>query len=158
SPCSVLDEGHPGPDIKALAQKAPVLGICYGAQLLASQQGGQVGKSAHREYGRSHIQHLAEDPLLESVGEDSQVWMSHSDTIKVLPEGFEVIARTRNIPIAAFKAAQDFSSFPVYGIQFHPEVTHSTDGRQVFKNFVLHICGARPLWTPTAYIEETVQS
>src|SRR5690606_14584271 len=66
--------------------------------------------------------------------------------------------RTRNIPIAAFKAAQDFSSFPVYGIQFHPEVTHSTDGRQVFKNFVLHICGARPLWTPTAYIEETVQS
>lgn len=158
SPCSVLDEGHPSPAIREWAQIAPVLGICYGAQLLAAQQGGLVGKSAHREYGRSHLQRLLDDPLLASVEEGSQVWMSHSDTIKQLPEGFEVIARTRNIPVAAFRAPSEFAPHPVYGIQFHPEVTHSTDGRQLIKNFVLHLCGAQALWTPTAYIQETVQS
>src|SRR5690606_37823029 len=158
SPCSVLDNGFPNPNLIELAKKAPLLGVCYGAQLLAAQHGGEVGKSAHREYGRSHLLEVAEDPLLTLVEDDSQVWMSHSDTIKQLPEGFEVIARTRNIPIAAFKAGADFAPHPVYGIQFHPEVTHSTDGRQLLKNFVLDICKAQPLWTPSAFIEDTVQS
>ncbi len=158
SPCSVLDSEHPHTDLKKLASIAPVLGICYGAQLLASQFGGEVGKSAHREYGRSHLVEVADDPLFAMVEDDSQVWMSHSDTIRRLPQGFEVIARTRNIPVAAFRAPAQFSPFPVYGIQFHPEVTHSTDGRQLLKNFVFDVCGAQPLWTPSAFIEETVST
>src|SRR4051812_9540194 len=98
SPFSVNDPAAPKPDIAGMAKNLPVLGVCYGAQLLAKQSGGEVGKSTHREYGRAHLQDVAHDPLFSSITHNSQVWMSHSDTIKHLPEGFIVMARTESIP------------------------------------------------------------
>lgn len=157
SPYSVNDPSAPKPDIKAIADKLPVLAVCYGAQLLAQQAGGTVGKSTHREYGRAHLQDIVNDPLLATINIGSQVWMSHSDTIKELPEGFNVIARTESIPVAAYKASNSYANNKVYAIQFHPEVTHSTDGRQLYKNFVVDICGCSQDWTPAAFVEETVQ-
>lgn len=156
SPFSVNDPSAPKPDIKALADKLPVLGVCYGAQLIAQQSGGEVGKSTHREYGRAHIQVQKQDELLELINTGSQVWMSHSDSIKQLPDGFDVIATTDSIPVAAYKAAANYANNPVYGIQFHPEVTHSTDGKQIVKNFVVDICGCKQDWTPAVFVDETV--
>lgn len=156
SPFSVNDPQAPKPDIREMGQHLPVLGVCYGAQLLAQQSGGEVGKSAHREYGRAHLQGNTHDPLLATISEGSQVWMSHSDSIKQLPEGFTLIARTESIPVAAYKAAPDYAKHDVYGIQFHPEVTHSTDGRQLLKNFVVDICGCKQDWTPASFVAETV--
>lgn len=157
SPFSVNDPQAPMPDIAAMAAKLPLLAICYGAQLLAKQSGGEVGKSTHREYGRAHLQGVAHDPLFATITDGSQVWMSHSDTVKQLPEDFEVIARTEAIPVAAFKASARYAPNPVYAIQFHPEVTHSTDGGQVLKNFVVDICSVQQDWTPAAFIHETVE-
>lgn len=156
SPFSVNDPNAPKPDIKALADKLPVLGVCYGAQLIAQQSGGEVGKSTHREYGRAHIQVQQKDRLLELINTGSQVWMSHSDSIKQLPEGFNIIATTDSIPVAAYKAADSYAANPVYGIQFHPEVTHSTDGKQIIKNFVVDVCGCEQDWTPAVFVDETV--
>lgn len=157
SPFSVSDEKAPKPDVTEMARHVPVLGVCYGAQLIASQSGGQVGRSAHREYGRAHLQNISgNSPLLTTIPAQSQVWMSHSDSIKELPEGFEVIATTDSIPVAAFKAPAREGLRPVYGIQFHPEVTHSTDGRQLLKNFLFDICSVRAEWTPASFITETV--
>lgn len=156
SPFSVNDPNAPKPDIKALADKLPILGVCYGAQLIAQQSGGEVGKSTHREYGRAHIQVQQKDRLLELINTGSQVWMSHSDSIKQLPEGFNIIATTDSIPVAAYKAADSYAANPVYGIQFHPEVTHSTDGKQIIKNFVVDVCGCEQDWTPAVFVDETV--
>jgi GMP synthase (glutamine-hydrolysing) len=155
SPFSVNDPQAPTPDVAAIADKLPVLGVCYGAQLIAKQSGGEVGKSTHREYGRAHLKAVAHDPLFAAM-QESQVWMSHSDTIKQLPEGFDIIAQTDSIPVAAFKAADSYAKNTVYGIQFHPEVTHSTEGRQLLKNFIVDICGCTQDWTPAAFIQETV--
>lgn len=157
SPFSVNDPASPNPDIAAMAQRLPVLAVCYGAQLLAKQSGGEVGKSTHREYGRAHLQEVAHEPLLTTIADGSQVWMSHSDTIKQLPEDFTVIARTEAIPVAAFKASARYAPNPVYGIQFHPEVTHSTDGSQLLKNFIVDICHVNQSWTPASFIHETVE-
>ena len=156
SPFSVNDANAPKPDIKAIADKLPVLAVCYGAQLLAQQAGGVVGKSTHREYGRAHLKDLVNNELLVTISSGSQVWMSHSDTIKELPEGFNVIAATESIPVAAFTSADGYAKNKVYAIQFHPEVTHSTDGRQLLKNFTVDICGCSCDWTPAAFIHETV--
>jgi GMP synthase (glutamine-hydrolysing) len=156
SPFSVNDEKAPKPDIQAMAQHLPVLAVCYGAQLLAHQAGGEVGKSAHREFGRAHLKELGHNELFTTVTEGSQVWMSHSDTIKKLPEGFELIAVTESIPVAAFTTPVSYAKNHVYAIQFHPEVTHSTDGRQILKNFVVDICGLKQDWTPALFIQETV--
>lgn len=156
SPFSVNDANAPKPDIKAIADKLPVLAVCYGAQLLAQQAGGVVGKSTHREYGRAHLKDLVNNELLATISSGSQVWMSHSDTIKELPEGFNLIAATESIPVAAFTSADGYAKNRVYAIQFHPEVTHSTDGRQLLKNFTVDICGCSCDWTPAAFIHETV--
>lgn len=156
SPFSVNDPNAPKPDVKAIADNLPVLAVCYGAQLIAQQAGGEVGKSTHREYGRAHLQNIVHNPLLATINEGSQVWMSHSDTIKQLPAGFEVIAQTEAIPVAAFRAADSYAKNPVYAIQFHPEVTHSTDGRQLLKNYVMDICGCEADWTPASFVHETV--
>jgi GMP synthase (glutamine-hydrolysing) len=156
SPFSVNDSDAPKPDIRAIAQHVPVLAVCYGAQLLAQQSGGEVGKSSHREYGRAHLKSVMPSPLLNGISEGSQVWMSHSDSVKILAENFEIIATTDSIPVAAFKAADDYAPNPVYGIQFHPEVTHSIDGRLLLKNFIVDICGCVQDWTPAAFVEETV--
>lgn len=157
SPFSVNDPTAPKPDIKAIADNLPVLAVCYGAQLLAQQAGGEVGKSTHREYGRAHLQNIEHDPLFATVTDGSQVWMSHSDTIRQMPEGFKLLARTESIPVAAFRAADGYAKNSVHAIQFHPEVTHSTDGRQILKNFVVDICGCTQDWTPAAFIHETVE-
>jgi GMP synthase (glutamine-hydrolysing) len=156
SPFSVNDPQAPAPDIKAMADHLPVLAVCYGAQLLAKQAGGEVGKSTHREYGRAHLQDVVHDPLFTTITAGSQVWMSHSDTIKKLPEGFSLLARTESIPVAAFRSANGYAKHSLHAIQFHPEVTHSTDGRQILKNFLVDICSCKQDWTPAAFIQETV--
>ena len=156
SPFSVNDPQAPSPDIAAIAGYVPVLAVCFGAQLLAKQSGGEVGSSTHREYGRAHLQDMADDQLFAAIEQGTQVWMSHADTIKKIPENFTILARTESIPVAAFKSSPDFAAHTVYAIQFHPEVTHSTDGRQLLKNFVVDICDSKRDWTPAAFIQETV--
>ncbi len=158
SPCSVNEPDAPTVEIAAIANHVPVLAICYGAQLLAKQAGGEVGKSAHREYGRAHLRDLEHDPLFATIPTDSQVWMSHSDSIKRLPDGFKLIARTDSIPVAAYRSSESYAKHSVHAIQFHPEVTHSTDGRQMLKNFITDICKAEQDWTPAHFIQETVDS
>lgn len=153
SPCSVLDEGAPDLNIKAL-ERFPILGICYGAQLLAHKHGGQVRASEHREYGRAKLAHVnAHHDLLKEIEIGSQVWMSHGDTITELPENFQVIANTESIPVAAYKVEDE----PIYGIQFHPEVTHTTEGKILLRNFVVHICGTSQDWTADIFVENTVR-
>jgi GMP synthase (glutamine-hydrolysing) len=155
SPCSVNEENAPVVDVKAIAEKVPVLGICYGAQLTAKIYGGLVAKSNKREYGRAILDIVTESLLTEGIPKLSQVWMSHSDTIKVLPQGFELLGTTENIPVAAF-AKNSADSFPVFGLQFHPEVYHSTEGKKMVDNFLVKICGCKKDWTAAHFITETV--
>jgi GMP synthase (glutamine-hydrolysing) len=152
SPCSVRDQGSP--DVQ-LAQflKIPVLGVCYGAQLIAHQNGGTVLPSQIREYGRARLSFVDHhNPLLKEISLDSQVWMSHADTIATVPENFEVIAGTSSVPIAAYKVRDT----NVYGIQFHPEVTHTTEGKNLLRNFVVHICNCQQDWTADQFVETTI--
>ncbi|GEP92689.1 glutamine-hydrolyzing GMP synthase [Chitinophaga terrae (ex Kim and Jung 2007)] len=157
SPFSVNDPQAPNIDIAAIAEKVPVLGICYGAQLMAKNFGGEVAKSNIREYGRAFMLHAdREEKLLFDISAKSQVWMSHSDTIKRIPPHFEVIATTENIPVAAFKCTEGAPN-PMFGLQFHPEVTHSLEGKLILRNFLLHICNCKQDWTPAAFVQETVE-
>ena len=155
SPFSVNQNGAPDLDVKLLASKVPVLGVCYGAQLTAKNFGGLVEKSEKREYGRAILELKKEDVLLKGVSHNSQVWMSHSDTIKELPKGFELLGITESIPVAAFKRT-DGNGFPLYGLQFHPEVYHSVEGKIILKNFLVNICGCSQSWTSEHFITETV--
>lgn len=156
SPFSVNQEDAPGINIHSLQSKLPVLGICYGAQLIAKEYGGQVAKSDKREYGRAAFQISQPSRLLAGIGNGSQVWMSHSDTIKKIPEGFAILGTTESIPVAAF--ASENSVNPVYGLQFHPEVYHSTEGKKILANFLFNICGCSANWTPAHYITDTVET
>ena len=157
SPFSVNEAKAPVVDIKAIAAKLPVLGICYGAQLTAKNFGGLVAKSDKREYGRAVFNISKEDGLLKGLPTTSQVWMSHSDTIQKLPEGFELLGTTESIPVAAFKSEHS-SGNKIYGLQFHPEVYHSTEGKNILKNFLVNICRCICDWTPAHYITDTVAS
>ena len=157
SPFSVNEENAPVVDVKEMTRQVPVLGICYGAQLTAKLYGGRVEKSDKREYGRAIFSKLKEDVLLQHVSESSQVWMSHSDTIKVLPEGCEVLGTTESIPVAAFRHNNN-GTHPLYGLQFHPEVYHSAEGKIILKNFLVNICGCMQDWTPAHFITETVEA
>ncbi len=157
SPFSVNEEKAPEVDIPLLAEKLPVLGICYGAQLTAKQFGGRVEKSEKREYGRAVFEIKKEDPLLAGIAVSSQVWMSHADTITVMPEGFTLLGTTESIPVAAFKR-NDAHGAPLYGLQFHPEVYHSTEGKTILKNFLVNICNCSQDWTPAHFITDTVES
>ncbi len=151
-PCSVLDEDSPDIEIATLGD-VPILGICYGAQLLVQKNGGTVAKSDHREYGRAHLKTVdSHIDLLKEMEVGSQVWMSHGDTITDLPDSFMLISATELIHVAAYK----MKGKSVYGIQFHPEVTHSTQGKTILRNFVVHICGASQDWTPDIFVEEAV--
>lgn len=156
SPFSVNEENAPNVDIANMIQHVPVLGVCYGAQLTAKNFGGRVDKSNKREYGRARMEILKEDQLLSGVSKGSQVWMSHSDSIVALPEGFEITAITESIPVAAFKKTTT-DSLPLYGIQFHPEVYHSTEGKKIIHNFLVNICGCSQDWTPASFVHETVE-
>jgi GMP synthase (glutamine-hydrolysing) len=157
SPFSVNEEKALLVDVKAMVAKVPVLGVCYGAQLTAKLYGGRVDKSEKREYGRALFTVAKEDILLEHISKTSQVWMSHSDTIKVLPEGFELLGTTESIPIAAFKYINNGSK-ALYGLQFHPEVYHSPEGKTIIKNFLVNICGCSQDWTPAHFITDTVEA
>ena len=153
SPASVRQAGAPTIDLSGLRGKLPVLGICYGAQYLVHSNGGEVEPSATREYGRAMLTVGAPgSPLFQAVSEQSQVWMSHGDTIMKMPAGFRLLASTESVPNAAFKIDGE----ETYGIQFHPEVYHSTEGTKILKNFVVGICGCHQGWTPVSFIESTI--
>ena len=152
SPFSVNDADAFKTDLSKIRAHYPVLGICYGAQLMAQSSGGEVGKSASREYGRAHLKVKdTSDALLGSVSQGSQVWMSHGDTIVRIPDVFRVIASTEDVEIAAYKVDGE----PTWGVQFHPEVFHTEQGTKILDNF-LTICGVRKDWTPASFIEATV--
>ncbi len=155
SPFSVNEEKALLVDIQSIASKLPVLGVCYGAQLTAKLFGGKVEKSDKREYGRAILSVVKQDVLLQNISATSQVWMSHSDTIKELPSGFEILGTTESIPVAAFKRNSS-DEFPLYGLQFHPEVYHSKEGKTIIKNFLVNICGCSQDWTPEHFITDTV--
>ncbi len=153
SPCSVREADAPRVDLDAYRHKVPLLGVCYGAQLMAQMLGGDVKPSEHREYGRARLQIIDEDSsLLAGLTETSQVWMSHADTIIRVPENFHTIASTESVAIAAFKIENELS----YGIQFHPEVTHTEAGKQLLHNFVVGICGCHQSWTADSFVESTI--
>jgi GMP synthase (glutamine-hydrolysing) len=152
SPCSVRDQGSPNVDVKQFLQ-VPVLGVCYGAQMIAHNNGGEVVPSKIREYGRAKLSTVDQhNPLLKEISLDSQVWMSHADTIASVPSSFEVIAATPSVAVAAYK----IKGTSVYGIQFHPEVTHTIEGKNLLRNFVVHICGCQQDWTPDQFVETTI--
>lgn len=151
SPYSVNDGILPDVDLKKFRGKYPLLGVCYGAQLLAKQNGGNVEASKTREYGRAKLNSINDDILFKDISVGSQVWMSHGDTIKQVPSNFKIIASTDSVDVAAFKIEGE----PTYAIQFHPEVTHSTDGKTLLHNFIKHIAGLNQSWTPKHFIEST---
>lgn len=158
SPFSVKDDNALHVDLARYIGKLPVLGICYGAQYVANDLGGDVVRSDHREYGKALLQiDQNEDLLLQGIENNSQVWMSHGDTIKTIPSDFEVIAHTDSIPVAAFKSKEGSFVYPVYCIQFHPEVTHSLQGKEILRNFISDICDCPGDWTPASYVEQSVQ-
>ncbi len=153
SPFSVRDKNALIPDLSGIRGIIPILGICYGAQYLAHSSGGIVEPSENREYGRAQLTNIiSKCRLFRDIPENSQVWMSHSDTIIELPENFHILANTENIKVAAFKISKE----KTYGLQFHPEVYHSTNGQQFLYNFVVHVCGMEQNWTPDSYIETTI--
>tara|TARA_R110002020_G_scaffold454448_1_gene669947 strand:+ start:75830 stop:77386 length:1557 start_codon:yes stop_codon:yes gene_type:complete len=154
SPFSVRGEDAPHPDLSEIRGKKPLLGVCYGAQYLAHFHGGEVGASNTREYGRANLSFIKDaEPFFEGVQEGSQVWMSHSDTIKHLPENAVRLASTSDVLNAAYRLEGE----ETYAIQFHPEVYHSTDGKQILHNFLINIAGVEPDWTPASFVEETVE-
>ncbi|MCC7401283.1 MAG: glutamine-hydrolyzing GMP synthase [Chitinophagaceae bacterium] len=160
SPFSVNDPNAPDVEIQNFITKVPVLGICYGAQLTAKRFGGRVEKSNKREYGRALLYKQKEDILLHNVTERSQVWMSHADTILELPKGFELLATTESIPVAAYRKSQNDTKepgHPLYGLQFHPEVYHSSEGKKILHNFLVDVCKCTQDWTPAHFVTETVK-
>ena len=154
SPCSVRDANAPQVDLTLLRGKRPLLGICYGAQYLAHTGGGNVEASNTREYGRAMLKVVAPSPLLKGVSPETQVWMSHGDSISSLPTGAQVIASTADVVNAAFQFADE----PTYAVQFHPEVYHTAEGSRMLANFALDICGCTGNWTPDSFIETTVEN
>ena len=155
SPYSVRHEDAPQIDFVMFQEKFPILGVCYGAQYIAQKSGGEVKAATTREYGRAKLAYInTENPLLKNIPRDSQVWMSHADTIASVPENFDIIASTDTVKVAAYQIINT----NIYCIQFHPEVTHSTDGKQLLDNFLVDICGCQQDWTPDAFIDTTIAS
>ena len=154
SPSSVRDANAPQVDLSPIKGAFPLLGVCYGAQYLAQNYGGEVKPSATREYGRAMLSKVeAVNPLICGLSQTTQVWMSHGDTIARIPDNYRIIASTEDVPVAAFQIDGE----KTWGIQFHPEVYHSTEGSQLLKHFVVDICGCRQDWTPDSFIESTVR-
>jgi GMP synthase (glutamine-hydrolysing) len=158
SPFSVTEERALHPEIDKIINQRPVLGICYGAQYIAQHFGGNVMRSEKREYGKAMLlKKDSKDSFLDGVSDESQVWMSHGDTVKEIPANFELLAGTDSIDVAAFRSKEGAFDHPVYCIQFHPEVTHSLEGAKILENFVINISGCKGDWTPDAFIENTVE-
>ncbi len=153
SPASVRDKNAPVPDLSGIKSLIPVLGVCYGAQHLVHNYGGEVQPSKHREYGRANLVNIDHnDPLFRGVSEGTQVWMSHADTITSLPEGYEITGSTVDVRAGAYKIKGE----PTWGIQFHPEVYHTTEGSVMLRNFVTGICNCKQDWTPESFVDSTV--
>ena len=154
SPFSVRDENALIPNLSKFRGDIPIMGICYGAQYLAQSNGGKVEASEKREYGRANLINIVSRcKLFKDIPENTQVWMSHADTITFLPENIHILASTNIIPVASFKISKE----PTYGLQFHPEVYHSTLGQKILHNFAVEICKIQQNWTPDSFIETTVQ-
>lgn len=154
SPASVRQADAPQVDFNQFHGKLPLLGVCYGAQYIAQHSGGNVTPSEIREYGRANLEYIhVSNPLMNELPVRSQVWMSHGDTIKEIPDHFEIIASTDTVKVAAYQ----IKGTQTYGIQFHPEVTHSTDGKQLLQNFLIDICGCSQDWTPFAFADTSIQ-
>ncbi len=155
SPFSVRDEESPVPELSGIRKKMPLLGVCYGAQFLAQNDGGDVLPSKIREYGRANLGFIdGNSKLMHGISLNSQVWMSHGDTILNIPENYEIISSTESVKVAGFKIRGE----ETYGIQFHPEVYHSTEGSKLLKNYVVDICGCSQDWTPDSFVETSVDS
>ncbi len=154
SPSSVRDTDAPLVQLEDFRGKLPILGVCYGAQLMAQTTGGEVQASAIREYGRAKLSTVdTASPLMQGIDQHSQVWMSHADTITRVPEQLKVIASTDTVRVAAFQVTGEST----YGIQFHPEVTHSLQGKTLLHNFIVDICGCAQNWTAESFAETTVE-
>ncbi|GAA4282351.1 glutamine-hydrolyzing GMP synthase [Gaetbulibacter aestuarii] len=155
SPNSVRGEDALHPDLSEIRGEKPMLAVCYGAQYLAHFSGGEVAPSSTREYGRANLSSIKkEEPFFAGISEGSQVWMSHSDTIKQLPDNGVLLASTSDVENAAFKIEGETT----YAIQFHPEVYHTTDGKLLLQNFLVNIAGLNQDWTPASFVEETVEA
>ena len=155
SPHSVRSEEAPQPDLSKIKGLKPLLGVCYGAQYLAHFYGGEVGASKTREYGRANLSFVDHsNELFEGIEKDSQVWMSHSDTILHLPDTYKRIASTHDVENAAYKIEGE----DTYAIQFHPEVYHSTDGLTLLENFLVKIADVAQTWTPDSFVDTTVDA
>ncbi len=155
SPFSTRAKDAPMVDLSAYRSNVPILGVCYGAQLLAQTMGGEVKASAIREYGRANLSFVNnQSPLFKDIPLNSQVWMSHADTILKTPDSFEIVASTNEVKVAGFKISNENT----YGIQFHPEVYHSTDGMKILTNFIVDICASSQNWTPESFIESTISN
>lgn len=153
SPFSVRDKHAPYPDLSIIKGRIPLLGVCYGAQYLVQSFGGEVLPSATREYGRANLIYINNDDLLfRDIQPGTQVWMSHGDTIVRIPEGYKITASTADVQAGAFRINGEFT----WGIQFHPEVYHTIQGRQILSNFVTGICGCSQTWTPGSFVETAV--
>ncbi len=155
SPHSVREENAPIPDLSKIKGRLPLLGVCYGAQHLAHEFGGEVLPSDNREYGRANLSFIdTSSDLLKDVPLNSQVWMSHGDTVSSLPDNYKIIASTHDVDVAAYC----ISGEQTYALQFHPEVYHSKDGSTIIKNFLINICAFSQDWTPVIFVEETVNN
>jgi GMP synthase (glutamine-hydrolysing) len=153
SPASVRDRNAPVPDLKKIKEYLPLLGICYGAQYIVHGYGGKVLPSKNREYGRANLINInTTDPLFRNVTLGSQVWMSHGDTITHIPENYEIIGSTADVKTGAFRIKGE----DTWGIQFHPEVWHTTEGNKILANFVTGICGCSQSWTPVSFAKSSV--
>jgi len=155
SPFSVLDKNAPSPDLSKIKGIIPLLGVCYGAQYLVHKYGGEVMPSGIREYGRANLISVNNnDALFKNVRPGTQVWMSHADTIAAIPAGYEITGSTVDVKAGAFHIKDEST----WGIQFHPEVYHTTEGTQILKNFVIGICGCSQDWTPDSFVGSTVDT
>ena len=153
SPYSVHDPEAFKVDLSRFVGKVPVLGICYGSQYISYANGGKVEKTDSREYGRAHLQTVdTANPLFKGFEQHSQVWMSHGDTITAIPENFKVIGSTKDVQNAAFASTEQ----PIWAVQFHPEVFHTLQGKELLKNFVVDICGSRQEWSAASFVDSTV--
>jgi len=153
-PASVHEPGSPQLDKSVFELGVPILGICYGLQLMAHMLGGAVSPADRREYGRALLRHSGDSDLFAGIDGELTVWMSHGDRVESLPEGFQVVGSTENCPIAA---AAD-PSRGLYGVQFHPEVVHTARGTDILRNFAINICTAAPTWTARSFVEESTES
>ena len=153
-PNSVTEADAPSIDKGVFDLGVPILGICYGLQLIAHLQGGVIAEGVKREYGKTHITYKTDTTLFEEVTADNTCWMSHTYSVQTPPKGYEVTASTENCAVAAFEN----KSANVYGVQFHPEVTHTQQGGDIIKNFVYNVCGAKPTWSMGNLVEEKIQA